>query len=193
MKKNLNIFLVLISILIVSCNQDTSVKKIILEYESIKTFEKTLDEYNIVVKTFNTLSGKIGETSTLNPTYDILIQEWGAQLIFKEYLELKLGIKKNYELEKICNFSEEDKKWFREKFVDIKLDPLFKKERILGEYGSYRLYKPDLKSNIPIPSLCDCLKTKGDLPEGCNKVFVNRYGTSKPSTDQMKEDYYNCN
>lgn len=42
------------------------------------------------------------------------------------------------------------------------------------------------------PTLCECLTTGGDLPTGCEKVFINRYGTSDPSTDQMRGDYYNC-
>ena len=43
------------------------------------------------------------------------------------------------------------------------------------------------------PSLCDCLKSKGDFPSGCEKVFKEKYGTTDPSTSQMREDYYNCN
>ena len=42
------------------------------------------------------------------------------------------------------------------------------------------------------PFLCECLTTKGDLPSGCDQVFKNRYGTTEPSTSQMKDDYYDC-
>ena len=42
------------------------------------------------------------------------------------------------------------------------------------------------------PSLCECLTTQGDLPSGCDEVFKDRYGTTNPSTQQMKNDYYNC-
>ena len=42
------------------------------------------------------------------------------------------------------------------------------------------------------PSLCDCLTTGGDLPSGCEQVFKDKYGTTDPSTSQMRDDYYNC-
>ena len=42
------------------------------------------------------------------------------------------------------------------------------------------------------PSLCDCLTTGGDLPSGCEQVFKDKYGTTDPSTSQMKNDYYKC-
>ena len=42
------------------------------------------------------------------------------------------------------------------------------------------------------PTLCECLKTKGDLPNGCEQVFKDRYGTTEPSIKQMESDYYNC-
>ena len=42
------------------------------------------------------------------------------------------------------------------------------------------------------PSLCDCLTKGGDLPSGCDQVFKDKYGTTDPSTSQMKNDYYNC-
>ena len=42
------------------------------------------------------------------------------------------------------------------------------------------------------PSLCDCLTTAGDLPSGCEQVFKDNYGTTDPSTSQMRDDYYRC-
>ena len=42
------------------------------------------------------------------------------------------------------------------------------------------------------PSLCDCLTSGGDLPSGCDKVFKDNYGTTDPSTSQMRDDYYRC-
>ena len=42
------------------------------------------------------------------------------------------------------------------------------------------------------PSLCDCLTKGGDLPSGCEQVFKDKYGTTDPSTSQMKNDYYKC-
>jgi hypothetical protein len=42
------------------------------------------------------------------------------------------------------------------------------------------------------PSLCDCLTTQGNLPSGCKQVFKDKYGTTDPSTSQMRDDYYNC-
>ena len=42
------------------------------------------------------------------------------------------------------------------------------------------------------PTLCDCLTTEGDLPSGCEQVFKDKYGTTDPSTSQMKNDYYKC-
>lgn len=49
-----------------------------------------------------------------------------------------------------------------------------------------------LKRGVTTPTLCDCLTTGGDLPSGCREVFKDNYGTSYPSTDQMRNDYYNC-
>ena len=42
------------------------------------------------------------------------------------------------------------------------------------------------------PSICDCLTTGGSLPSGCEQVFKNRYGTTDPSSNQMRNDYDNC-
>ena len=36
------------------------------------------------------------------------------------------------------------------------------------------------------PTLCDCLTTGGDLPNGCEQVFKDNYGTTDPSLDQMR-------
>ena len=43
-------------------------------------------------------------------------------------------------------------------------------------------------------SLCDCL-TKSELSDAgkCKEVFLQKYGTKEPSTNQMKNDYSNCN
>lgn len=46
------------------------------------------------------------------------------------------------------------------------------------------------------PSLCDCLTdpeyTRGEKFEKCEIVFSKKYGTSSPSPDTMRNDYYNC-
>ena len=42
------------------------------------------------------------------------------------------------------------------------------------------------------PTLCDCLTTGGDLPNGCEQVFKDNYGTTDPSLDQMRDDYNAC-
>lgn len=42
------------------------------------------------------------------------------------------------------------------------------------------------------PSLCKCLTSPGDLPSGCSQVFKKQYGTSDPSIEQMRSDYYKC-
>ena len=57
--------------------------------------------------------------------------------------------------------------------------------------------KQDLVYDKIIPTLCDCLKAKGgnpskDIPRGCKNVMLNQYGTTEPTHDQMKEEYYNC-
>ena len=49
-----------------------------------------------------------------------------------------------------------------------------------------------LTSCVGSPTLCDCLTTGGDLPSGCEQVFKEKYGTTDPSTSQMKNDYYKC-
>lgn len=40
-------------------------------------------------------------------------------------------------------------------------------------------------------TLCDCLKSS-TLDSKCKTKFRSRYGTSDPSADQMRNDYYNC-
>ena len=47
-------------------------------------------------------------------------------------------------------------------------------------------------SSCGSPTLCDCLTTGGDLPSGCEQVFKDNYGTTDPSTSQMRNDYYRC-
>lgn len=42
-------------------------------------------------------------------------------------------------------------------------------------------------------TLCDCLKSKASTPSSkCKTKFRSIYGTSDPSANQMKNDYYNC-
>lgn len=42
-------------------------------------------------------------------------------------------------------------------------------------------------------TLCDCLKSKEyPLSSKCKTKFRSIYGTSDPSANQMKNDYYNC-
>lgn len=53
-------------------------------------------------------------------------------------------------------------------------------------------------SSSSAPSICDCLTNPeyanyGDSKyEQCQEVFLERYGTSDPSTDTMRSDYYAC-
>ena len=43
------------------------------------------------------------------------------------------------------------------------------------------------------PRLCDCLKnSKYASDSRCKTTFKNRYGTTDPSMDQMRNDYNNC-
>lgn len=47
------------------------------------------------------------------------------------------------------------------------------------------------------PTLCECLtipeySNPGSKYEQCKDVFRDKYGTSDPSVDQMRSDYYNC-
>ena len=53
------------------------------------------------------------------------------------------------------------------------------------------------KKQGSLPSLCNCLTAKGgnpsmDIPKGCKQVIYNRYGTTRPSMEQMRSDYYGC-
>ena len=50
----------------------------------------------------------------------------------------------------------------------------------------------EVKTSTSAPTLCDCLTTGGDLPSGCREVFKDNYGTTDPSTSQMRDDYYRC-
>jgi hypothetical protein len=49
-----------------------------------------------------------------------------------------------------------------------------------------------LSSCFSKPSLCDCLTTGGDLPSGCEQVFIDKYGRTEPTVNQMENDYYRC-
>ncbi|MDB4098237.1 BspA family leucine-rich repeat surface protein, partial [Flavobacteriaceae bacterium] len=40
--------------------------------------------------------------------------------------------------------------------------------------------------------ICGCLKSKNSPSSSCKTIFKNRYGTSNPSSDQMRVDYLNC-
>ena len=48
----------------------------------------------------------------------------------------------------------------------------------------------ELKTSAPL-TLCDCLKSS-TLNSECKTKFRSKYGTSDPSSDQMRNDYYNC-
>jgi hypothetical protein len=56
--------------------------------------------------------------------------------------------------------------------------------------------KPQTKITAA-PTLCQCLTAPGgnpsqDKPKGCKEVIRKRYGTVKPTLNQMRADYYRC-
>jgi len=64
---------------------------------------------------------------------------------------------------------------------------------LIGAIFSKTDESSDSKINESLkPSLCDCLTTGGDLPSGCEQVLIDNYGTTDPSTSQMRNDYYRC-
>ena len=57
--------------------------------------------------------------------------------------------------------------------------------------------KTGASKKTSLPTLCQCLTAKGgnpsmDKPKGCKEVILSRYGTTRPSMAQMRNDYYNC-